>query len=145
MKLALVGAADHESEYSRAVLEQARDMPNVVLCGFQTGQALAELFSHARVFALPSSHEGLPIVMLEAMAYGRPVVASDIEANLNVGLPAHCYFSQGDVESLTRTVSDSIDGPTTIDWSEKLQQYDWQAIAAGTVTIYNSATAKVKG
>lgn len=139
LKLALVGAADHQSEYSRAVQARAARSPRTVLCGFQSGLALAELFSNCAVFALPSSHEGLPIALLEAMSYGCPVVASDIEANRNVGLPETSYFPLGDQAALTSAVEAALAGPCPADWSTLLAPFDWQQIAQATVRLYEEA------
>lgn len=69
------------------------------------------------VLFLPSSHEGLPIALLEAMSYKLPVIVSNIPANMEVGLPYPCYFKIGDVGQLqkktgkadgTRSVSDRV-------------------------------------
>ena len=61
---------------------------------------LAELYSNAYVYCLPSDLEGMPLSLLEAMSYGARVVVSDIPANLEVGLPAEDYFPVGDVDAL---------------------------------------------
>jgi glycosyltransferase involved in cell wall biosynthesis len=46
------------------------------------------VFSQAKLFVMPSYHEGLPIALLEAMSFSLPAVVSDIPANLEVQLPA---------------------------------------------------------
>jgi glycosyltransferase involved in cell wall biosynthesis len=99
-KLALVGASDHPDEYTKKVLAESPQTPGVVTTGFQTGTALSELYANAGIFVLPSSHEGLPIALLEALSYGLPSIASDIPANLEVGLNAECYFPVGNVAEL---------------------------------------------
>jgi glycosyltransferase involved in cell wall biosynthesis len=67
----------------------------VVLSGLVTGVLLHEFHSHANLFVLRSSHEGLPIAMLETMSYDLPALASDMPASLEVGLDRFGYFSTG--------------------------------------------------
>lgn len=142
-KLALVGKADHESAYARSIEEMAAATPGVAMCGFQKGAALAQLYAAAGVFALPSSHEGHPIAMLEAMAFRLPIVAADIPANLEVGLPAECYIPLGSVAALAERFGDimarTLSGETSPDWSKWLTPYDWAEIAAQTDHVYAMA------
>src|SRR5262249_52916705 len=103
-KLVLVGGAGKD-EYSLKVHEAAQ-AAGVIMAGFQRGVALAQLYTHAGAFILPSSHEGLPIALLEALSYGLPVLASDIPANLEVALPPASYFPLGDVTALAQRLTD---------------------------------------
>src|SRR5690606_6986459 len=75
-KLALVGEVDPRDAYTRDVIARAKLTPDIVLTGFQRGRALRELYSHCGVFVLPSSAEGHPIAVLEALSYGAPVLSS---------------------------------------------------------------------
>lgn len=76
-KLVIAGDSDFEDDYSASLKKYAREQ-GVVLPGFIKGRKLHALLSHARCFVLPSSHEGLPIALLEAMSYRLPVIVSDI-------------------------------------------------------------------
>jgi glycosyltransferase involved in cell wall biosynthesis len=98
-QLVLAGDNDFEDEYSLQLKNMAREH-GVVLTGFIKGDKLHELLTHAAVFVLPSSHEGLPIALLEAMSYDLPVIVSDIPANLVIGLSQDDYFPVGDEEKL---------------------------------------------
>lgn len=64
---------------------------------------MAPVYAAADLVALPSRFEGLPLVMLEAMYYRLPIVASAVDGMLEV-LPAEWLFRSEDVEGLVRTI-----------------------------------------
>lgn len=112
-----------------------------MLTGFVQGEALAQLYSHAGAFILPSSHEGLPIALLEALSYGLRIVASDIPANIAVGLPSTCYFPLGDTHVLARHLADVIAAPDvsaerTARRRWVAERYDWEHVAQHTLAVY---------
>jgi glycosyltransferase involved in cell wall biosynthesis len=139
--LALVGGADYSTGYAKAVAEAARETPGVVMLGHQSGDALAELFSHAGVFVLPSSHEGQPIAVLEAASYGLPLILSDIAAHRELALPGAQLVALGDVAVL----ADQLDAffaaavPQRMAASDRdrvLAKHDWLNIARQTLSVY---------
>ncbi|HEY8024405.1 MAG TPA: glycosyltransferase family 4 protein [Burkholderiaceae bacterium] len=141
-KLVLVGGADHPDAYQREVIEQAAEA-RAVMTGFQGGIALQELYAHAGMFVLPSSHEGMPIAMLEALSFGLPVIASDIPANVEIGLDADHYFPLGDRVRLAERLSWFAAHPYDETQSTAMRAWvsarnDWQRIAAQTLNVYRT-------
>jgi glycosyltransferase involved in cell wall biosynthesis len=143
-KLVIAGDADHESEYSRELKARAAANPSVVMTGYVTGEPLNQLYTHAMLFVLPSYHEGLPIVLLEAMSYGLPVLVSDIPANKEVGLPQERYFRCGDVGDLKEKMTALIERDLSSAEREKNRvqvetKYNWGHIAGQTIAVYRKA------
>ena len=98
---------------------------------------MTSLLTHASCYCLPSSHEGLPIALLEAMSYNIPVVASDIPANLEIGLDDRHYFPCGNIEKLADRLENMISRSHKIQYDMHL--YNWDIIAKQTAEVYNKA------
>ena len=136
VKLVLAGDTDFEDDYSRSLKQKALES-GVVLTGFIRGRKLHSLLTNALCYSLPSSHEGLPIALLEAMSYRLPVITSAIPANLEVGLPAACYHEVGDVETLAAKLEAFMKKPLQrVDYD--MSKYDWDVIARQVCDIYES-------
>lgn len=140
MKLVLAGDTDFEDDYSRSLKAMARK-DGVVLTGFIKGRKLHSLLTNCRCYCLPSSHEGLPIALLEAMSYGVKVVVSDIPANKEVGLPKDDYFHCGDVDELASKLQSVIHAPNTHS-DYDMRKYDWEKIADQVADVYHEILDK---
>lgn len=140
IKLVLAGDTDFEDDYSRGLKEMARKN-GIILTGFIKGKKLHSLLTNCRAYCLPSSHEGLPIALLEAMSYGVKVVVSDIPANLEVGLQKDDYFPVGNVGVLAEKLKAVIEQPLQhIDYDMK--KYDWEKIASQVADVYIGSSDK---
>ncbi len=143
-KLVIVGDSDHEDDFSRELKNRSQSIPNVVLTGFQSGKPLQELYSHAGHFVLPSYHEGLPIVLLEALSYGLSCLVSDIPANRELDLEPERYFNPGDIDLMTYRLKEFLDRPATQEQRRQRiqkikEKYDWSHIAQRTFNVYLNA------
>jgi glycosyltransferase involved in cell wall biosynthesis len=67
---------------------------SVEFLGPQFGEAKAACYANCDAFILPSLSEGLPMVVLEAWAYAKPVLMTN-ECNLPEGLAAQAALSIG--------------------------------------------------
>ncbi len=132
--LAIAGDSDHPDEYSERLKTSAREA-GVVLTGFIKGAPLDELFDNAALFVLPSSHEGLPISLLEAMSHKVDVLASDIGPNKLPELNADDFFPTGNVEAMAKAISRKIANKATPRVYD-MGRYDWDSIASETVEAY---------
>ena len=85
---------------------------NVRLEGEVSDARLAALYRGASVFVFPSVYEGFGLPVLEAMAYGTPVVASSSASVPEAGGNAALYFSATDAGALaaqlTRVLTDDV-------------------------------------
>ena len=71
-----MGAGEDEAALREQVIDL--NLANVTFAGVLTGQALLEQYASADVFVLPSEREGMPLVLLEAMAAGLPIVGTNV-------------------------------------------------------------------
>jgi len=79
----IVGKGELESVLKKRVNEIGLQ-DKVVFLGYVDRKKLIQLYQNASIFVLPTYYEGLPTVLLEAMACGLSVVATNISCNAEV-------------------------------------------------------------
>jgi len=110
---------------------------------------LAALYRRAAIVLQPSEREGFGLPLIEAMACGTPVVASDLAALREVGGDAVMYCPVGDVEHWRETVATLLterrEAPAQSEVRRaharrRAAQFTWQAFAASMAGVYLSLT-----
>lgn len=71
-------AGNGEVERARERIRELRVHDTVEICDWLSESKVGELLDHAQVLVLPSLNEGQPMAVLEAMARGLCVIASDV-------------------------------------------------------------------
>lgn len=148
-QLVLVGGNDHPSPYEQDVKKLAANTPGVVMTGVLRPEQITELLSHTGLFALPSSHEGLPISLLEAMMVGAPVLVSRLPSLVALDLPPTCYVDVGAVDELARQLVVSMrEGgsapPVPVDWQRWLRPFTIESVAEQTLATYRQASSRAQ-
>ncbi len=150
LTLVMAGDSSFSADYVRS-LRSSCAADNVVFPGYVFGSRLATLFRNAALFVLPSDVEGLPIVILEALGYGTPVLASDIAQNREVLGDVGRTFAAGSVDDLVRQLSAALDTLPALHeqaWQAAArisQVYDWDVVADQTLALYGQALATRRG
>lgn len=142
MKLAIVGGSAFTDAYVSKLHAKAAGDDSIVFTGTQTGDALEALFSGAQFIVHPSVSEGLPIAILEAMSYGKAVLAADIPENMEAIAEHGVPFTAGDIDDLAEKLTKLTEDPMRAASIGHLARtyvedmYHWDDIAAKTVSVY---------
>ncbi len=148
-KLVIVGDGFYTDDYIRELKDLARGRENIIFTGNQTKEALAQLFSHCYLFVHPSQSEGLSLALLEAMGYGKAVIASDIKENLEViNDNTGKHFQSGNSEDLEKNIVYLINNPLVVKqlgekaMLEAQKRYSWDNIVNKTEKLYQEVLEK---
>jgi glycosyltransferase involved in cell wall biosynthesis len=95
-KLVIVGEPSHSEDYARTLRQLVAGDSRIIFTGSLFGEEKDAIYRGAYLFALPSTIEGMALVLLEAMSYGKCCLCSDIDENLEVIDPASTGSSAGD-------------------------------------------------
>ncbi len=108
LKAAVVGAQKKGSDEVERLLADPFLRESVVEFPGASDDQLMSLYAHARVFVFPSFMEGFGIPPLEAMAFGVPVVCSDIPVIREVCGDAVRYADPKDAGALAREIRNAL-------------------------------------
>lgn len=99
-KLVLAGGSSYSDSYVAKLRQLAGE--RVQFINWVTGDALQELLTNAALFVLPSDLEGLSLALLDAIAAGVCVLASDIPENRELVDGVGFTFQRGNLADLSR-------------------------------------------
>ncbi len=112
--------------------------------GYVSGSELAGLYENARLLALPSRYEGFGLPLLEAMAAGTPVVASDLPVFREVAGDAALYAPPGQPDRWAAEIARLLAEPAltarlTERARERVAAFRWEHAAEETVEAFYAA------
>jgi glycosyltransferase involved in cell wall biosynthesis len=140
-KLILAGAAGFGAEEIVTQIQRSRRASDIEVTGYVTNAALHALYRRASLFAFPSLDEGFGIPVIEAMAWGIPVITSDRSALVEVSGDAALHVNPNSLEDLHQALQTLMDQPGLRsrliglgrDWA---QQFTWARAVDATWTAY---------
>ncbi|MGF1478657.1 MAG: glycosyltransferase family 4 protein [Cyanophyceae cyanobacterium] len=144
-KLVLTGGISDTGRFAAKIQALAANRQDILFTGELQGRQLAEIVRGAGLFVLPSDLEGLPLVMLEAMAEGIPVLASNIPPHRQlISQERGLLFEAGDVESCVGALQHAVCHPRQLQSMARTAQqhvqenYSWQKITADNLALYTN-------
>jgi glycosyltransferase involved in cell wall biosynthesis len=99
-KISLAG--NGETEQARAMAKELGIEGQLELLGWIRGESKDMAFKQATVFCLPSYAEGFPMAVLDAWAYGLPVITTPVGGIPDVAIDGEnmLLFTPGDIDTL---------------------------------------------
>lgn len=143
--LRVVGDGELRAELTR--LAAGLDLPNVRFTGRLPHEEVAAAYRRATVVLVPSEREGLPLVLLEALSAGAPVVCSARPELVEVGGPAVVPVDPMTPESLAAAVRALLGDPArraalSAAARQRAADFGWPAVAAAVDAVYAEVLAE---
>lgn len=124
--------------------QDLQKIPNVHITGYVSDVKLVEYYSNALALLFPSLYEGFGLPLIEAMALGTPVIASDIPPFREVGSDSCLFFDPQDVDSLEArmlevlNISDNDRHKMASLGRQRASEFNWEVTANGIWSVIST-------
>ena len=133
-KLVVAGGGSHSRNYFNEMKSKASNNKNIIFTGFVQGDKLNELFSNAYLYVLPSTIEGMPISLIEALSYKNICLCSDIKELVDIHSQNILYFKSKNVDDLKTKLEALMDKKPL--YKEEKIFLNWGEVAKKTIDVY---------
>lgn len=145
--LVLAGGDFLGAEAVHKIVAESPVRDRIQMLGFVKDENLPSLFAGASVFVFPSFYEGFGIPVLEAMACGAPVIASDCSSLPEVGGDAVSYFDPSSADQLCERLIELLGNPELREARKaasiaRASTFSWQRTAEQTWSVLRSLEGK---
>lgn len=141
-KLVIVGG-DSDSERYAQPLKHHYSHDQIIFTGELSGSRLAEIVRGASLLVLPSDLEGMPLVLLEAMNEGVPVLASDLGVHRRlISNGRGLLFEAGKTAACREQLGWAMSHPTALTAMAEAAHhyvksgYNWDHVVQQTLSVY---------
>jgi glycosyltransferase involved in cell wall biosynthesis len=141
LRLFIVGKAEGMLTVERGLEGLAESLVpgRVVFTGHVMEEELRDLYANARLFVFPSLYEGFGLPLLEAMASGLPIAASDRGPMREVAGDSVSYFDPLDTGDMAAKISAALSDPKTPpleDYARRLGEFTWERSAEAHAELF---------
>jgi glycosyltransferase involved in cell wall biosynthesis len=141
IELRIAGKGPQENELRRYVDELGMSSSVTFLGHVSDNSELAAEYQSADCFVFPSLLEGFGMVVVEALACGTPVAASNIEPLVSIVDDAGNFFDPSDPEDIAATVAGILEDQQRYSSLcaaavDRGQRFDWGRIANEYIEVY---------
>lgn len=146
-QVVFAGPAHGRAEELRALAAGLGVERQLTILGRVEDSALASLYRDAALLCMPSLAEGFGLPVLEGLAAGVPVLASDVPAIRELVDGTGVLVPPGDVDALARALErvladDPLRARLRRRGPERAASFSWEATAEATVRAYESALSR---
>lgn len=139
--LVIVGADGWGSDEVARHIERLQRAGRLSYLGYVPDDARPSLINGARSFVYPSLYEGFGLPVLEAMACGVPVLASNVASLPEVVGDAGVLVDPHDVDAIARGMArlwhdDALRRDLSIRGIERARAFSWERTASQTLGVY---------
>ena len=141
-KLVIAGGASDTDSYYQELKDKTHGNDSIIFTGFVQGRELAELYSNAYIYCLPSDLEGMPLSLLEAMSYKNCCLTSDIPECATVLEDKGVTFKKSDVKDLKNKLQELCTNEKKVKKYKNeaqdyiLDKYNWDDVVEKTLELY---------
>lgn len=137
-KLTLVGDGEERSTIEH-LIEKYGLSDQIEITGWATAEQVKQQIQSARVMVLPSFAEGLPVVIMEALALHRPVISTYVAGIPELVNSEKCgwLIPSGSIDALTLAIESALD--TSVEELTRMGK-----VGASAVSKYHCAMVEAK-
>jgi glycosyltransferase involved in cell wall biosynthesis len=127
-------------------IKQLELTESIILTGHAPDEHIPGLYANASALVMPSLYEGFGFPILESMAVGTPVVASNCSSLPEVAGDAAILVPPRDVEALAEAIEDAVENRTIAEGLRRkglarARQFSWERTAEQTVAVYRAVAS----
>ena len=144
LRLVHAGPGGNASGDLADAVDRSPHRDRILRLGWVSDGARAALLTQAAAVAYPSLYEGFGLVVLEAMAAGRPVITTPVAAIPEAAGDAAVYVEAGDADALAgglqRVLDDQeLSAQLGVRGRARATGFTWERTADGLIDIYRLA------